>query len=439
MVKIGRLIDQVDTVETVKQHGRVTKVVGLLIESLGPSVSVGEICRIYHRGSRYPVEAEVIGFREEKVLLMPLGSMEGLAPGAEVVATGNPLLIPVDERLLGRILDGLGRPIDGKGPILDPEALYPVEADPPNPLGRPRIREPLPVGIRAMDGVLTLGKGQRVGIFSGSGVGKSTLLGMMARNTTAEINVIGLVGERGREVREFMERDLGEDGLRRSVVVVATGDKPALIRFKGALVATTIAEYFRDRGHDVMLMMDSVTRFARAQREIGLAAGEPPATRGYTPSVFALLPKLLERAGTSDRGSITGLYTVLVEANDMEEPIADTVRGTLDGHIVLSREMAARNHYPSIDILESISRCMVDVVSQEHEDIARKIKTVMAVYRTAEDLINIGAYAKGSNPEIDYAVAHFQKINTFLQQGIFEKVTYEMTLEDMSCLFEEEE
>ncbi|MDP7422018.1 MAG: EscN/YscN/HrcN family type III secretion system ATPase, partial [bacterium] len=265
MVKIGRLIDQVDTVETVKQHGRVTKVVGLLIESLGPSVSVGEICRIYHRGSRYPVEAEVIGFREEKVLLMPLGSMEGLAPGAEVVATGNPLLIPVDERLLGRILDGLGRPIDGKGPILDPEALYPVEADPPNPLGRPRIREPLPVGIRAMDGVLTLGKGQRVGIFSGSGVGKSTLLGMMARNTTAEINVIGLVGERGREVREFMERDLGEDGLRRSVVVVATGDKPALIRFKGALVATTIAEYFRDRGHDVMLMMDSVTRFARAQ------------------------------------------------------------------------------------------------------------------------------------------------------------------------------
>lgn len=438
MGRLSHLIGKVDSIETVKNHGRVTKVVGLMIESLGPAVSVGEICRIYHRGKRKPMEAEVVGFRDDKVLLMPLGEMGAIAPGNEVVASGGPLLIPVDERLLGRILDGLGRPMDGKGPIPDPEALYSTEREPPSPLGRPRISEPLPVGIRALDGVLTLGKGQRVGIFSGSGVGKSTLLGMIARNTSAEVNVIGLCGERGREVREFMERDLGEEGLKRSVVVVATGDKPALIRLKGALVATSIAEFFRDKGYNVMLMMDSVTRFARAQREIGLAAGEPPATRGFTPSVFSLLPKLLERAGTAEKGSITGLYTVLVEASDMEEPIADTVRGTLDGHIVLTRELVARNHYPAIDILESVSRVMVDVVSQRHEDIARNIRTVLATFRTAEDLINIGAYARGSNPDIDYAIDHIKKVNKFLQQGIFEKVTYEMMLEAMDGLFEEE-
>ncbi|MBR1759840.1 MAG: flagellar protein export ATPase FliI [Schwartzia sp.] len=420
--KFSRAIE--DT-ESIKMSGKVTQVIGLVIESKGPNVSLGELCYIKSRFPNVaPIPAEVVGFREGLVLLMPIGEMQGIGPGCEVVSAQKTLQVKVGMELLGRVLDGLGNPMDGKGPILS-KTEYPLHAEPPDPLQRPRIKDSLYVGVRAIDGLITLGSGQRIGIMAGSGVGKSTLLSMIARNTEADISVISLVGERGREVRDFIERDLGEEGLKRSVVVVATSDKPALVRIKGAMTATAIAEYFRDQGRRVVLMMDSVTRFAMAQREVGLTIGEPPATRGYTPSVFALLPRLLERAGTSARGSITGIYTVLVDGDDMNEPIADAVRSILDGHIVLSRAIAAQNHFPAIDILASVSRVMTDVVTKEHREAAQHMRALMAVYKEAEDLIHIGAYVKGSSKRIDEAIEKIDAINDFLCQGVFDVTSFE--------------
>ncbi len=415
---------RIEELDLDKPNGRVKRVVGLTIESEGPDVSLGELCKIFTGRKR--ILAEVVGFQDENVLLMPLEDATGLRPGCEVVGTERVLDVGVSKDLTGRVLDGLGRPIDGK-PFV-PEERYPISNESPHPLKRKRITEPLPVGIRSIDGFITLGKGQRIGIFAGSGVGKSTLLGMIARNTYADINVIALIGERGREVREFIERDLGEEGLKRSVVVVSTSDQPALVRVKSLLTATAIAEYFRDMGHDVMLMVDSLTRWAMAQREIGLSIGEPPTTRGYTPSVFAGLPKILERAGNSDRGSITAIYTVLVEADDFNDPISDTVRSIVDGHIILSRSLAESNHYPPVDVLMSISRLMKEVVSEEHQRAAAKIRDLMATYRNAKDLIDVGAYRKGSNPKIDTAIEMIDEINSFLRQGIFEKAPFETTV-----------
>ncbi|QIB26196.1 flagellar protein export ATPase FliI [Caloranaerobacter azorensis] len=430
VIDIKKYADAVNNVKLIKYYGKVTKVIGLTIESSGPQTSIGELCYIYPFSSKVAIPAEVVGFKEDKVLLMPLGDMEGIGPGSIVVSTGSSLKVNVSEELIGRVLDGLGEPIDGKGPISNSKT-YSVMNSPPNPLQRKKIREILPLGIKAIDGLLTCGKGQRIGIFAGSGVGKSTTLGMIARNVKADVNVIALIGERGREVREFIENDLKEEGLKKSVVVVATSDKPALVRMKGAFLATAIAEYFRDKGKNVMLLMDSLTRFAMAQREVGLAVGEPPVTRGYTPSVFALLPKLLERAGTSDRGTITALYTVLVDGDDLNEPITDTVRGILDGHIVLSRKLANQNHYPAIDVLASISRVMPNICDKEHIYLANKIKDIMSIYKEAEDLINIGAYKEGSNEKIDIAINAIEKINNFLKQGIMEKYTLEETIEIM--------
>lgn len=412
---------------TVKLTGKVTQVIGLVIESEGPTVSVGELCYVSsHFPGVEPIPAEVVGFREGMVMLMAVGEMQGIGPGCEVVSAQKTLKVKVGDKLLGRVLDGLGSPMDGKGPILSDEE-YPLNAQPPDPLERPRIHENLYVGVRAIDGLITMGDGQRIGIMAGSGVGKSTLLSMIARNTEADISVIALVGERGREVRDFIERDLGEEGMKRAVVVVATSDQPALVRIKGAMTATAIAEYFRDQGRRVILMMDSVTRFAMAQREVGLTIGEPPATRGYTPSVFAMLPRLLERAGTSGKGSITGIYTVLVDGDDMNEPIADAVRSILDGHIVLSRSIAAQNHFPAIDVMTSVSRVMNEVVSEAHLKAAQRMRQLMAVYRDAEDLIHIGAYVKGSSPKIDESIEKIDKIDEFLCQGIYEVDTYEET------------
>lgn len=411
----------------IKHLGRVTRVVGLTIESLGPKVSMGGLCRIHSNTEDSSVLAEVVGFKENRILLMPLGDLEGIGLGSTVEAMGQALTVPVGDRLLGRVLDGLGRPIDDLG-MLYTQTEYPVHREPPDPLKRKRIKDVLSIGVKTVDGLLTIGKGQRVGIFAGSGVGKSTLLGMIARNTSADINVIALIGERGREVREFIERDLGEEGLKKSVVVVATSDKPALIRQKAASTATAIAEYFRDQGKDVLLMMDSLTRFSMAQREIGLAIGEPPVSRGYTPSVFAIMPKLLERAGNSEHGSITGLYTVLVDGDDMNEPITDTARGILDGHIVLSRKMAYKNHYPAIDILQSVSRVMTEVADPEHKEMANSMRSIVATYRDVEDLINIGAYAKGSNENIDYAISKIELVNDFLKQQTEDKYTFDQML-----------
>ncbi|NLN64842.1 MAG: flagellar protein export ATPase FliI [Clostridiaceae bacterium] len=414
----------------ISYKGQVSKVVGLTIESNGPETRVGELCRIINPRLKREVLAEVVGFHDRGVLLMPLGEMSGIAPGNDVIATGMELSVCVGQGLLGRVLDGLGKPIDGKG-RMEISGRYPVNNTPPHPMERPRINEVLPLGVKCIDGLLTVGKGQRMGIFAGSGVGKSTLLGMIARNTRADINVIALIGERGREVRDFLERDLQEDGLKRSVVVVATSDQPALIRKTGAMVATAIAEYFRDQGKDVLLLMDSLTRFSMAQREIGLAIGEPPVSRGYTPSVFSIMPKLLERSGTSAKGSITGLYTVLVDGDDMTEPITDTARSILDGHIFLSRQMAHRNHYPAVDVLGSISRVMNDIVTDEHKKTAGEIRKNLAVYSEAEDLINVGAYVKGSNQEIDQAISVISNINKFLVQSTEEKFTFQSTLEMM--------
>lgn len=419
-----RYLGELRSVDLIRHNGKVRQVIGVVVESNGPAMSIGETAKIVYKRSAEPVLAEAVGFRDSKVLLMPLGDLGGIGAGSEVVSLGKPLQIGLTNSLLGRVLDGVGRPIDGKGRIADAVRAE-ITGTPPNALTRRRINEPLALGVRAIDGLLTCGKGQRIGIFAGSGVGKSTLLGMMARNTAADVNVIALVGERGKEVRDFIERDLGDAGLRRSVVVVATSDQPALVRIKAAFVATRIAEFFRDQGLDVMLMMDSVTRFAMAQREVGLAIGEPTTTRGYTPSVFALLPKMLERAGTSDIGTITALYTVLVDGDDLNEPVADAVRSILDGHIVLSRKLAAGNHYPAIDVLGSVSRVMPDVVSAAHVQAASAVRDLMATYREAEDLINIGAYVAGSNPRVDLAIARIDGIRRFLRQGIYEESTFD--------------
>ena len=428
-INLEKFNTAIDHCKSMNMIGKVVQIVGLVIECNGPNVSMGELCYVHsHFEDVEPLPAEVVGFREGYVLLMPLGETKGIGPGCQVVSAQKVLQVKVGPELLGRVIDGLGNPIDGKGPILC-QKEYPIQADPPAPLERPVIKDSLYVGVRAIDGLITMGQGQRIGIMAGSGVGKSTLLSMIARNTEADISVIALVGERGREVKEFIERDLGEEGLKRSVVVVATSDKPALVRIKGALTATAIAEYFRDRGRKVVLMMDSVTRFAMAQREVGLTVGEPPATRGYTPSVFALLPRLLERAGTSAKGSITGIYTVLVDGDDMNEPVADAVRSILDGHIVLSRNIAAQNHFPAIDVLASVSRVMSAVVPKEHMEANRKLRALMAVYKEAEDLIHIGAYVKGSSPKIDEAVQKIDAINDFLCQGVFEVQSFEETIQ----------
>ena len=422
----------------VKHLGKVTKVVGLTIESIGPEAKLNDLCIIKSNSGAGTVKAEVVGFRDDRVLLMPYDNVEGVGLGSWVENTGAPLQVSVSEELLGKTLDGVGDPMNALQ-LSEDSRKYSVEASPPDPLSRKLIDEVLPLGVKAVDGLITVGKGQRIGIFAGSGVGKSTLMGMFARNTKADINIIALIGERGREVREFIERDLGEEGMRRSVVVVATSDRPALIRNKAAKTATAIAEYFRDQGKDVLLMMDSLTRFSMAQREIGLASGEPPVSRGYPPSVYAEMPKLIERAGNSSRGSITGLYTVLVDADDFNEPITDTARGILDGHIVLSRAMAQKNHYPAIDILASISRVMSSITESDHKQVAGQLKNVLATYREAEDLINIGAYKEGSNRSIDFAIEKIDLVNEFLRQSTEEKFTFEESVSIIKDIFSEEE
>ena len=406
---------------------------GLTIESAGPDARLGDICEITPEGEERPILAEVVGFKDKKTLLMPYDSVDGIALGCIVENTDNPLQVTVSDALLGKTLNGLGIPVDDTRVEGVP---YLVEAAPPDPLSRKIIDEVLPLGVKAVDGLITVGKGQRIGIFAGSGVGKSTLMGMFARNTKADINVIALIGERGREVREFIERDLGEEGMRRSVVVVATSDRPALERNKAAKTATAIAEYFRDQGKDVLLMMDSLTRFSMAQREIGLARGEPPVTRGYPPSVYSEMPRLLERAGCAAIGSITGLYTVLVDGDDFNEPITDTARSILDGHIMLDRKLGHKNHYPAIDILQSISRCMSQIASREHKQAAGKLKNVVATYNEAEDLINIGAYKNGSNPSIDHAISKIEAVNQFLCQDVEEKFSFEDSVRMLQRLFE---
>ncbi len=414
--------------------GKVSKIVGLTIESIGPDAKLNDLCEIIAEDGKR-IMAEVVGFRDKSLLLMPFDSVEGVGVGCMVENTGKPLSIPVGDELLGHTLDGVGRIDDGS--ILELNEEYPAEAQPPDPMDREIISEVLPLGVKAVDGLITVGKGQRIGIFAGSGVGKSTLMGMFARNTKAEVNVIALIGERGREVREFVEHDLGEEGMARSVVVVATSDKPALIRNKAAKTATSIAEYFRDQGKDVLLMMDSLTRFSMAQREIGLASGEPPVTRGYPPSVYSEMPRLLERAGNSDKGSITGLYTVLVDGDDFNEPITDTARSILDGHIMLDRRLAQRNHYPAIDVLQSISRVMSAIADREHKQAAGKMKNVLATYREAEDLINIGAYKSGSNKNIDFAIEKIDQVNEFLMQETHTKYDFEDEIETLEEMFKE--
>ncbi len=418
----------------IRKLGRVVKLVGLTIESLGPSASLNDLCLITSNENReQTVYAEVVGFRDKMVLLMPYGNVEGIGPGAIVENTGAPLKVPVGDQMLGQVLDGLGNLLDGEE--MPVGQFYNAEADPPDPMKREIINSILPLGVKAVDGLMTVGKGQRIGIFAG--VGKSTLMGMFARNTRADINVIALIGERGREVREFIERDLGTEGMARSIVVVATSDKPALIRKKAAKTATALAEYFRDQGKDVLLMMDSLTRFSMAQREIGLASGEPPVSRGYPPSVYSEMPKLLERAGNSGKGSITGLYTVLVDGDDFNEPITDTARSILDGHIMLSRKLAHKNHYPAIDVMQSISRCMSQIAESDHKKLAGRMKNVMATYADAEDLINIGAYKTGSNKNIDYAIEKIDEVNAFLMQDVDEKVTFEEMLVSLKAIFEQ--
>ena len=468
---VSSLTPHLDAAQPLRRTGRVAQVAGLVIESTGPAAVVGEVCIIYPAGSEGhgargegrgtrknqepaaleprtsglepsapsglvprastlsgPVRAEVVGFRGPRMLLMPLDDIDGIGPGCRVVATGQPLAVRVGPELLGRVLDGLGNPVDGRGPLGCAESR-PVVASAPPPMSRPRIHEPLATGVRAIDGFLTLGRGQRVGIFSGSGVGKSVLIGQIARSSTADVTVVGLVGERGREVREFLDKNLGEEGLRRSVVVAVTSDDLALRRIKGAFTATTIAEYFRERGLNVLLFIDSITRFAYAQRELGLSIGEPPTTRGYTPSVFAALPRLLERAGNAARGSITGIYNVLVEGDDMDEPVADAARSILDGHIVLSRELTLRGHYPAIDILQSLSRLMPDVTEPGHLRAASAVRRIYSVYRQSEDLIRLGAYVRGTSAELDLALSMIGDIENYLRQPIGERVAFTDSIE----------
>lgn len=432
------LIDKYNSViintDPIKYTGKITKVTGLAVESLGPHAVIGEICKI-KLSSGKTLLAEVVGIQEEKVILNCYDEMEGLEVGNEVIALGEQLSVYVGDHLLGRVLDGVGKDYDGKGDI-GSSITYPAFNLPSDALKRKKITEPLVTGIKALDGLLTIGKGQRIGIFAGSGVGKSTLLGMIARNTSADINVIALIGERGRELQEFIDNDLGPEGLKRSVIVFASSNKSALSRVRGAYVATSIAEYFRDQGKDVILMMDSITRFAWAQRDLGFASGEPPSSSGVTPSVFTLLPKLLERAGTGEIGSITGIYTVLVEGDDMNEPITDTVRGILDGHIVLSRDLAHKNHYPAIDVLASISRLMIKITSEEHQEKAAFIRELIAAYKEKEDLISIGAYAQGSDPKVDVAIEFKDKIDAFLKQKINQSFSFEETLNTINELID---
>ncbi|SHE35639.1 flagellar protein export ATPase FliI [Caloramator proteoclasticus] len=426
-----KFIKKIKGTETMKFIGKVKKVVGLTIEVEGINAFIGELCNIKLLNGKY-VQAEVVGFTDKGILLMPLGDLTGVSTGSLVFPTGSQLQVPVGKQLLGKILDGLGRPLDGSSIMY--EAKYNLDSDPPNPLQRKRITDIIPTGVKAIDGFLTCGLGQRVGIFAGSGVGKSTLLGMIAKYSEADVNVIGLIGERGREVKEFIEKDLGEEGLKKSVIVVATSDQPPLLRLKGAFTATAIAEYFRDQGLNVMLMMDSVTRFAMAQREVGLTIGEPPTTKGYTPSVFAMLPRLLERSGNSNKGSITAFYTVLVDGDDFNEPIADAVRGILDGHIVLSRKLASMNHFPAIDILSSISRLMPQIAQENHYQKASELRDLLAIYKESEDLINVGAYQKGSNYKIDRAIALNDKINGFLRQKMNEHHRFAEVLEMLNSI-----
>ena len=428
IIDIKKYREFIDDAKIVKKNGKVERIVGMILEGDGPPVSVGSICKVCPLNGRTPVQAQVVGFKNRKILLMPFGDIFGIEPGSVIEAIEESPSFSVTPHLVGRVVDGLGNSLDGKGPI--PIGVrYPLMGVPINPLERRRLKRPLDLGVRAINGLLTCARGQRVGILAGTGVGKSILLGMIARNTEADINVIALIGERGREVREFIEENLGPEGMKKTIVIAATSDQPPTVRLRGAYIATTIAEYFRDQGKDVLLMMDSVSRFALAQREIGLSIGEPPTTRGYTPSVFSSLPRLLERAGTSaSNGSITGLYTVLVEGDDISEPISDALRAILDGHIVLSRNLATRNHYPAIDVLNSISRMMIEVVSQEHYQLTMEIKDLLATYREAEDLINIGAYTPGSNPKIDKAIAKIETINHYLCQGIMEKVSLDESI-----------
>lgn len=433
MFKTDEYSEIIKQTNPIREIGKVTEIIGLIIEADGPKSSIGDLCYIYNKFDAEPIWAEVVGFRTPKILLMPLGSMEGLQPGAIVVNTGEPMKIKVGEQLLGRVLDGLGRPLDNLGEI-NSQTLQSTHMEAINPLKRKRIDEPLALGIKSVDGFVTVGKGQRLGVFAGSGVGKSTALAMMAKNTSADMNVIALIGERGREVREFIEKTLGTEGMKRSVVIAATSEQPSLVKIKAAFVATAIAEYFRDTGRDVLFMLDSITRISMAQREVGLAIGEPPATRGYTPSVFAQMPKILERAGSTENGTMTGLYTVLVEGDDFNEPISDTARSILDGHIVLSRELAHRNHYPAVDILQSISRVMPDVTSEEHRAAAGKIRNLLAIYKKNEDLINIGAYIKGSDKNCDEAIQKMDRINAFLQQKVEDKFDYQTTVEELISL-----
>jgi len=438
-MNLADIIKSVDRVSPVIAQGRVNQVVGLVVESNGPCISVGSQCEIESFNGQGRIPAEVVGFRRDRILLMPLGDMRGVEPGSLINLKESNSSALVGDDLLGRVIDGLGHPMDGKGPLLCQHS-YPLYAEPLNPMERERILEPVDVGIRAVNGLLTIGKGQRIGILAGSGVGKSTLLGMVARHTAADVSVIALIGERGRELKDFIERDLGEEGLARSVVVVATSDQPPLVRMRGAYLAMAVAEYFRDRNKDVILMMDSVTRFAMASREVGLAVGEPPTSRGYTPSVFAQLPKLLERAGNcTGKGSITGIYSVLVEGDDMNEPIADAIRSIVDGHILLSRDLASRGHYPAIEILGSVSRCMIDVVEARQVRLARRFLETLADYRRSEDLINIGAYAKGSNPKIDFAMSMIEALNKYLRQDVDERASLNDSAEKLVQMFDGKE
>lgn len=434
-MEFEKLEQQLDDIELTTVHGRITEVVGMLIKAIIPQVKMGEACLIKRAGE--PLMAEVVGFTKDEVYLSPLGEMVGIGPSSEVIPMRLPLQISVGPGLLGRVLDGLGRPVDEemKGPLTDVDETYSVIGAPPNPLKRKLIEEPMPTGVRCIDGALTCGEGQRMGIFAAAGGGKSTLLGMLARNAQADVNVISLIGERGREVREFLQNDLGEEGLARSVIVVSTSDQAAQMRLNAGYIGTAIAEYFRDQGKRVMLMMDSVTRFARALREIGLAAGEPPARAGYTPSVFATLPRLLERSGNSDKGSITAFYTILVAGDDINEPVADEVRSILDGHIILSRDLAHKGHYPAIDLLASISRIITHITDKKHQELIRKVREVLSNYKKNELLIRIGEYKPGSDRDADFAIKYIERVNRFLQQRVDEKCTFEETLRELENLF----